>query len=541
MGLKVCKITNKGPNEKLLNFSIHESTLAIEVSCGHKDRDYQGIVLAYKHKSEQDRIAYLFSSEINQTSGDKTLSAKIELSDVPFKMSNWQILVAYNEGTELFGAPVKAPNKKQDIYKRFYDDYYCELENGYLVFPYYTKGGILNLRYRPRNEYDGQDVHDREVLADKYSRKFFGNKLRRQNIVLIYEKRCAAAQDNGYYLFKYCMEQGINEHGRIKVFFVIDKKSTAYQNIKQYDKYVLDFMSLEYMKHLKAAKILISSESRLHAYAWHSKNSIISPCIQEKKHVFLGHGILALKRLNNSFTSKNMASVLSTVSSEREGKIFQEYLGYESQNIAITGYARFDALEDKAAKHREILIMPTHRERLFGVEANLFCESEYYKRYMSLINSEKFGLILEENDIVAKFYLHPSIKEHTDLFKSKNKRIEIVHYGEVALDELMMRCKMLITDYSSIAWDVLYMQKPVLFYQFDREEYENSWGSYIDLEKDLPGDCETELEMLLGRIEQTISNGFKISATNATKLKDYYTYTDKNNCKRIWNEVEKLI
>ena len=42
---------------------------------------------------------------------------------------------------------------------------------------------------------------------------------------------------------------------------------------------------------------------------------------------------------------------------------------------------------------------------------------------------------------------------------------------------------MLITDYSSVSWDIYYMEKPILFYQFDLEQYNETNGSYIDMDK----------------------------------------------------------
>lgn len=540
MGITNCDIITKGKRDKLVEFCIKDTTMSISVLCQHNERQYKGIVLAYKHKSDLDKQAYLIPTDIETTKKGLKLSAIIDLSQMEFRMTNWQVLVAYEEDGQLYGAGVKAESGSQAEYKHFLDNYCAELGD-YIFFPYYSKAGTLNFRYRPRNEYDSDKIHEREAIAYKNSRKLFGNKLKKEDIVLIFEKRCTSAQDNGYYLFKYCMEAGVNEKGKRKVYYVVDKRTSAYEKIKEYDKYILDFMSLEHMEHLLAANILVSSESRLHAYAWHSKNSIIAPNIQDKKHVFLGHGILALKQLNNSFTAKTMSSSLVTVSSEREGNIFKDYLGYTDDAISLSGYARFDALEDKSDQFREILIMPTHRERLFGIEKERFVESEYYKRYMNLINSERFLSLLEKNDLKAKFYLHPSIREQIDLFKSNNDRVEIIKYGEVALDELMMRCKMLITDYSSITWDVLYMNKPVCFYQFDREEYLGSWGSYVDLEKDLPGDCATEEEDLINQIEKIIDNNFQINEENSKKLKDFYKYNDRDNCKRIWEEIAKLI
>ena len=44
-----------------------------------------------------------------------------------------------------------------------------------------------------------------------------------------------------------------------------------------------------------------------------------------------------------------------------------------------------------------------------------------------------------------------------------------------------------ITDYSGVAMDFMYMNRPILFYQFDIDKYKNEVGSYIDLDKEMFG------------------------------------------------------
>lgn len=56
-------------------------------------------------------------------------------------------------------------------------------------------------------------------------------------------------------------------------------------------------------------------------------------------------------------------------------------------------------------------------------------------------------------------------------FRAVSDRIHLISFGEVAVNEMLMRCRMLITDYSSVCWDVLYQDKPTLFYQFDLDKY----------------------------------------------------------------------
>jgi CDP-glycerol glycerophosphotransferase (TagB/SpsB family) len=98
---------------------------------------------------------------------------------------------------------------------------------------------------------------------------------------------------------------------------------------------------------------------------------------------------------------------------------------------------------------------------------------------------------------------------------------------------------MLITDYSSVAWDILYMNKPILFFQFDVELFLDTSGSYMDMRKDLPGDrCETEDE-LLGLIDKYAANDLRIPDKYARLRESFFTYTDKNNCRRITEEIKR--
>jgi len=272
---------------------------------------------------------------------------------------------------------------------------------------------------------------------------------------------------------------------------------------------------------------------------WQNQDSLLVGKIRGKKHVFLGHGVLALKKLNENFTEQNMRSVLCTVTSEEEARIFREELGFGSHQVAITGYPRFDALEDSSANYNEILVMPTHRRWVFGIEREKFVESEYYHRYMELINDPHLMQQLEDHDLTLNFYLHPSIGEHIDAFSGGSDRVKIIPYGQYALDDLMMRCKLLVTDYSSISWDLYFMGKPIVLYQFDMEDYENTWGSYIDLTKDSPGERAETKEELLKAIDDYIENGFTLKEEIKEKRKSQFAYLDKNNAERVCEALKE--
>ena len=83
-----------------------------------------------------------------------------------------------------------------------------------MTFPYYTKGGFLAYLYRPDSPYDVYSTKIKEMAASIVyilSKPLF----KRRKVWLVYEKFCSMAQDNGYYFFKYCMENLSEEEKRI--------------------------------------------------------------------------------------------------------------------------------------------------------------------------------------------------------------------------------------------------------------------------------------------------------------------------------------
>ena len=72
-------------------------------------------------------------------------------------------------------------------------------------------------------------------------------------------------------------------------------------------------------------------------------------------------------------------------------------------------FQRWDVLKDKSQGKREILIMPTWRNWLDSVPDKDFEESDYFRHYMGLLNSERLNQILEKLDLEVNFYLHAKI------------------------------------------------------------------------------------------------------------------------------------
>lgn len=362
----------------------------------------------------------------------------------------------------------------------------------------------------------------------------------RKNIWLICEKLCGMAQDNGYYFFKYCMEN-LSDEKRKNIYYIIDKKVPDYQAVKPYANNVLSFMSFKHLLYLNASRLLISSETIRHFYIWDSPNTINKGYYQFSKNlIFLQHGVMGFKQCHEHMNKTKGRSPITrfVVSSPFEHKIITDYFDYEADEVIITGLARWDALEDRSSlQQKEILLMPTWRDWLEYSDHNEFVKSDYYKNYESLLKNPEFLHLLETHNITLNFYIHPKFREHIHDFKITHSHIRLIPFGSEPLNNLIMKCNLLITDYSSVAWDVYFQDKPIIFYAFDFPLYNQFRGSYIDLEKDAFGDMVHNETELITALKQYIENNFQESEV-AREKKIYYLPTrDHMNCSRIYQHI----
>jgi len=164
-------------------------------------------------------------------------------------------------------------------------------------------------------------------------------------------------------------------------------------------------------------------------------------------------------------------------------------------------------------------------------------ETEYYKSYFELLNSYKLQEVIKKNNVKLKFFIHPKFKEYISKFSSNNENISIYEYGEVKVNDLLMKSSMLITDYSSVAWDMYYQKKPIVFYQFDIEDYDKYQGSYLDMDSELFGDRVFKVEELIQTIEEYICVDFEEKNEYADMRSKYFTHVDKKNCERTYKTI----
>lgn len=482
---------------------------------------------------------YSFALEKSDKKDKWLVRASLVLNEVDWEQFYWDIRGVVEKDGKEYELRLCNYSKLMKMKMLLTPRQYQLPNSDYIVFPYMAKSRDFALMYRLKSEQDSIKFIAKEYLAlvlFYLLRPYWVHK----NLWLVYEKYSVTAQDNSYYFFKYCMEQ-LSEKERKHIYYVIDKNASDYQYVEQYGKKVIQFLSLKHMIYLKAAKLLISSDTKAHAYAWHSPTTLYRYMISWKRNVFLQHGVIYYKQCHQGLKKSGTNNCrLFIVSSEVEKEIIRNYFGYKNNEIAVTGLARWDVLQDTSVSgEKMILMMPTWRNWLEEVTQEEFCQSDYYKNYMELLNAPKLHKFLEEKNVKLVFYIHPKFREYIGAFATSSSQIEMIEFGTQPLNELLMRCNMMITDYSSACWDVYYQEKPVLFYMFDYEMYNEVQGSYVDMRTEAFGEATDNLDVLIQLMEEYETNGFNEKEKYAELREILLPYRDHLNCERTYWEIKK--
>src|SRR5699024_7869762 len=125
---------------------------------------------------------------------------------------------------------------------------------------------------------------------------------------------------------------------------------------------------------------------------------------------------------------------------------------------------------------------------------------------MSNKNKERLNIILNENNAIILEKAHQQ-----DICKSKKDVNENIYNIGNQLDintkELLLISDMLVTDYSSCYLDYILLDRPIIHFAYDYEQYLSSeQGLYYNLHDIAGGDIVIEIEDLLWSIENNIMN-----------------------------------
>ncbi len=488
---------------------------------------------------ERDKITLSWGKEISKIYG---FSVKVPLDCNDYKMS----IIANVDGKDVklsrlslkYFAPISASFKYS----------YCQKENWIIS----VDKNIIHLKKATfvrkiareikflaelfiKNTYNGRKAALTRIFIPVY--KFF----KRKPVWLISD-RASIAGDNGEAFFRYMREH----HKEIDARFVLLPESTDFARLKaigpvvKKDSKKHQFLSL-------VCDYIISS---------HAENEIYNPigkriCTfkdiwSDCKFVFLQHGITqndVSKWLGKH--NKNFYGLISATNPEYKSFIEGNY-NYTKDNIWLTGFPRFDRLYDDSQK--QITIMPTWRRYLadkWDLKTDVwtlvpdFKESAFFTFYNGLLNNEKLMNAAEKYGYKIAFFPHPTLQPHLDLF-DKNDAISFLDV-KTAYKDIYAKSSLVLTDYSSAAFDFSYLKKPIIYAHFDVEEFFGGdhvcKTGYFDYTRDGFGEVEYDLDSTVNRIIEYMENDCQLKDMYRERINNFFAYNDQNNCQRLYDKL----
>ena len=386
-------------------------------------------------------------------------------------------------------------------------------------------------------------IEFRKKTIENKSEKY---KINKKEIWLINDSKNQAG-DNGEFFFRYLVKKN---NPSIDVYFIINNCSNDFERLKKIGN-ILDYGSKNYLFTFLKANKIISSVSD----SWAT-----NPFGEDQKYIrdlfnfdiiYLQNRIIdndlsySLNRINKNF------SLFITSSKKQYNYILSSGFCYNKNNIVITGLSRFDNLKEYTEivkKKKEILIIPSWRNFIRGtrdlvtnenIYSDKFKNTTFYSFYNKFINEPKLISILEKFNYTGIFCLHPFFSKQSVDFTSNNY---ILIKESCQYQELLARASLLITDYSNIFYDFGYIMKPMIYLQFDIEEYRkyNSKG-YFNFEKDGFGPVCYEIQCAIDEIIKTIKNKCEIKKDYLRRINKFFAFSDKNNNDRIYFQITKKI
>ncbi len=378
-----------------------------------------------------------------------------------------------------------------------------------------------------------------------YRKAYFESRTgKKRKPIWIVSDRHVCGGDNGEAFYRYLLKHKSKE---IDAYFALDESSEDFARLKREGFRMLDMTSQEYCDTFVLADVILSS------YFDHSEikpinNEFIRSLITDKKYVFLQHGITK-DDVSFYYTRQTMNFSMVVTACPRERDSFVETRNYllRPEGVALTGFPRYDLLENQPGK--VLLVMPTWRNKMvqFGINGlepqvnPAFVKSSYFRFYHDLLSSEKLHALCRKYGYKISYFPHNNMMP-TDVYFKDIEDIEIVEEDRVYATAFA-KASVMVTDFSSTAFDFAYLRKPVVYCQGDAEEFFLSHTyrrGYFSYEKDGFGPIFSEVDEVVDYLAKLFENDCRMEPEYLDRTNAFFAFDDNDNSARVYEAVRKL-
>lgn len=364
--------------------------------------------------------------------------------------------------------------------------------------------------------------------------------------------RITDADDNAQRLFEYLRLHRPD----INAWFVLDKQSADWPALrKRFGRRVIAHGSATWVTLMLNCRHLISS----HIDAPIQRPRQIMKITRRPRwsFVFLQHGVI--KDDISGWLNPKQIDLFVTSTPQEHASIVGDGSSYvfTEKEVKRTGLARFDRLLEMGrgvaeSEQRLILVAPTWRNWLNQPLAagetkrqivDNFPTTEYARNWFGLLHSEALADLCREAELKIGFLPHPNVQPVLESVHLP-PHVLALRYADHDVQRLFAEAALLVTDYSSVAFNSAYIDRPVVYFQFDQQlvELGGHLGrkGYFDFARDGFGPVALNLDDAVDKITKAVRSGRRLQSPYLERAAAAFPERDGGCCRRIVAAIEQL-
>lgn len=230
-------------------------------------------------------------------------------------------------------------------------------------------------------------------------------------------------------------------------------------------------------------------------------------------------------------------------------------LNFDLRKIYITGQPRLDCVtysngKDKLRKlfgesilkyKRLIFFAPSYRSNMSCHAGKIFSDNIFRA---DDFDDEEFSRYLEKYDAALIYKLHPI--EQTAFsgrnFSMNDRCFELTDTmlfdNDIRYDELLNAFDVMVSDYSSIVYDFLLLDRPIVYLLPDFDEYKQAKGFvFSNIDAFMPGEKTADFKGLMSALTNAFEDPGKFAAARNNVILNRFDYTDGKSTERCFRQI----
>lgn len=356
------------------------------------------------------------------------------------------------------------------------------------------------------------------------------------------------ANDNAEALYRYT----VRERKDLNAWFVINKTSPDFARLKKAGFKLVAYGSKKHFSLMKEARVLASS--MLDHYVLFPFPRKYLP--KTWTYSFLQHGVIH-NRLHRWLNFKDIDHLVTSTQPE-----FDSIAGSPSpyklshREVVLTGMPRHDRLAELSERHQvvndgvtRVLLMPTWRNYLFGEatggsreKIEGFSDTTYVRQWSKFFNSDYIRELCVSPDTEVTLLPHPNIDSHWSDLPVPPGMKRVSYVGD-DVQAVIASSDLVVTDYSSQAFEGAFCGAPTVYFQFDRDEFfaggHVASTGYFDHRRDGFGPVCLTVSETENAVRSMVERTHPEIAKYEQRISELYPFKDGRASQRVIETIER--